>query len=230
MQGNHITLNKFLMKSISLTVLLSLSVMITAKSQDLQSLVKELHGSFTTAERRAATDSLTESGASLWVRQAGEYVLVTIESDTIGVASLCIGSENEVTVLHASAALGDLKFHPVDGLWHTSERFKWELRDTTMSTSTQEERQAHINRNGWVASTSLMGNPNYTEFLIRRSALPSGRWYLSAGIMPGQHPEVIIGIPSSDAGDCAAGNLVRGMVPSEGYTFEPISWKLIAER
>ena len=217
------------MKVVSVTLLLSVLVVLPVEGQGVHSLVEALDGTLTVSERQAAIDSLGESGSAIFLRRDGDFLLVALESDSVGVASLCIGNENEVSVLHASAALGRLKFYPRDGgLWHTEERFVWSLRDTTMSSSALAERLAYLDKHGWVATTSAMGDPKHTEFLIRQSALPAGTWFLSFGIMPSERPEEIIGLPSSHAGDCASEDLVRGIVPTEGLRFVPSAWKVIA--
>lgn len=218
------------MKVLSITLLLSALMVLTAEAQEGRSLVETLNGTFSLTEHKAATDSLTEPGSAIYIRSDRDFLLVAIKSDPVGVASLCIGNKKEVSVLHASAALGKLKFYPEGDLWHTTERFEWSLRDTTMSPNAVEGRLAYLDEHGWVASTSGMGHPNHTEFLIRQSALPAGEWFLSLGIMPGERPDEIIGLPEANAGDCASGDLVRGIVPAAGLSFDPAAWMAIKDR
>ena len=226
----RIHLHQLAMINAGFTLLLTVLVVLPVRGQGTSGLIEALDGTITISERREATDSLKEHGTASFFRRVGDFLLVAIESDSIGVASLCIGNQDEVNVLHASAALGALKFQPRDGLWYTADRFTWSLRDTSMSSKAQADRLSFLDRLGWVATTSAMGHPRQTEFVIRQSVLPDGKWFVGLGIMPSERPDEIIGLPASSAGDCASPDLVRGVDPTTGLTFNPTAWKEISGR
>jgi hypothetical protein len=199
------------------------------QGQTLQDRLLSLDGVITAADRSAATDSLREGATALLVRSEGDYLWIAVHSDSIGVASLCLGASESVQVLHASAALGRVTYDRRGSDWTTDQEFTWALRDTSMTPAAIGERQAYLSENGWVATTSRMGHPDHTEFLIRRGGLPEGDLYLALGIMPLQHPDTIAGYPMASAGDCARDDLVRGQVPESGLRFDPESWQKIVQ-
>jgi len=155
---------------------------------------------------------------------------ITVASEPVGVASLCLATTERVRVLHASAALGMLDYHREEQTWTTEESFVWALRDTAMTAAALESRRAHLEAHGWVATTNEMGRAGETEFLIRWDLLPEGDLYLGLGIMPKERPTEIIGMPSERVGDCARGDLVRGPAPLSGLRFDPESWKPVLHR
>jgi len=196
-----------------------------ASAQSLRQHIEGLDGIFSTAERNAATDSLREEEAAIFIQSDDALLKITVQSEPIGVASLCLATDGLVRVLHASAALGMLEYHMDGQTWGTERVFEWAMRDTALTPSALEARRTYLEANGWVATTSRMGNEEETEFLIRHDFLPEGPLYLGLGIMPMARPMEIIGLPSASAGDCARGDLVRGPAPQSGLRFEPVSWK-----
>ncbi len=211
-------------------LLLSLACLLTqpvrAQSADLH--LQTLDGMLSPAERKAATDSLREAETTVFIQDDASLLRITVQSEPIGVASLCVATAERVWVLHASAALGHLAYHQEDATWTTAAGFVWALRDTAMTAAAMEARRAYLQEQGWVATTYQMGHPGVTEFLIRRDLMPAETRYLALGIMPRARPAEIIGVPSESVGDCARGDLVRGPAPLEGLRFEPALWKQIA--
>lgn len=210
-------------------LLLPLIALIPASVRAQEGVLASLDGTITAEETSAATDSLVEAGAAMYFRRDGDVLWVGVESDPIGVSSLCVGTGSEVWVLHASAALGMLTYGAEEDRWRTSDSFAWSLRDTSMSPEALAERQAYLDEHGWVATTSGMGQDGHAEFLLTEDRLPAGDRFVALGIMPSQHPEHILGLPAPSAGDCALGDLVRGMVPGAALSFDPPSWKAMAE-
>ncbi|WP_425390523.1 hypothetical protein [Ekhidna sp.] len=138
-------------------------------------------------------------------------------------ASLCICDEqNEVTVLHASAALGQILYKKEGDRWVTNQKFDWKMREVDMKDATITKRNQYLKINGWGANTMSMGNVGETEFIIDRKAF-SGELKLAIGLMTAEDPNNIVGIPSGGAGDCADQRLVSGD-PKSSYSFNSTNW------
>src|SRR5688572_5660318 len=72
-----------------------------------------------------------------------------------------------VRVLHASAALGSVRYvRAADGTWHTADAFVYELRDTSLSPAAEEGRARYLDEHGWVATLFGMGGPGAYEYAI----------------------------------------------------------------
>jgi hypothetical protein len=69
-----------------------------------------IDGVFAEPERDGARQVLREGASSVFVRAGSGFLRIVVQSDPIGVASVCIGGADEVRVLHASAALGMVRY------------------------------------------------------------------------------------------------------------------------
>ena len=212
------------MKITSLILLIYIVLVLPARGQTLRNHIVSLDGVITVAEQDSAQNSLREGESALFIRRVGNMLWIAIESESIGVVSLCVGGDDEVKILHASAALGAITFFQQGTTWTTSERFSWSLRDTSMSTSAMSKRQEYLNEQGWVATTSSMGHSGHSEFLLSGDRFSISNLHLAVGIMPRSRPDEIIGFPSANAGECASGDLVRGITPETGLSFQPSLW------
>lgn len=191
--------------------------------------LETLDGTFSEPEREGARQLLHDEVSAVFVRSGDGFLRIVVQSEPIGVASLCVAGADDVLILHASAALGMLRYTRSDSAWTSKDRFSWAMRDTSMSVTALAERGAYLKEHGWVASTSRMGRPGETEFLVRRTILPEGDLFLAVGIMPLERPEEILGLPSPGAGDCAHERLVRGMAPRTDIRFNPQAWALVPD-
>jgi hypothetical protein len=174
------------------------------------------------AEDEVAPVLARSAEIKLSARREGPYLRVNVVSEPIFVASLCIATENRVLVLHASAALGAVTYTFDGEVWSTTEKFDWAVRDTTQSKEARAERAQHLASHGWVATTARTGEPGVTEFLIHDDLVPQGA-RLALGLMPGAHPEAILGLPREPAG-CANAELVGGPAPPV-LRFVPENWR-----
>lgn len=58
----------------------------------------------------------------LFIQNADDYIKLSIQSEELYVASLCLCSQDQIIVLHASAALGKVIYKKeADGVWRTRE-------------------------------------------------------------------------------------------------------------
>ncbi|MEQ8627323.1 hypothetical protein [Ekhidna sp.] len=151
------------------------------------------------------------------------YLKITVKSEELYVASLCICNEqDEVIILHASAALGQILYKKEGDRWITNQKFDWQMRGVDMKVSTIAKRLQYLKSTGWVANTMSMGNVGETEFIIDRKVF-SGELKLAIGLMTAENPDNIVGIPPKEAGDCADQKLVSGD-PKSNYGFDTSNW------
>ncbi|NNF04201.1 MAG: hypothetical protein HKN17_07020 [Rhodothermales bacterium] len=195
----------------------------SAPAQNLNEVLRGFDGVFTEDERSAVTHAIVTEEGSIFVRRSGGLLYVTVESEPIGVASLCLGGFSEVSVLHASAALGYLRFRSTDDGWTTDDDFVWEMRETSMSTDAIDARAQYFASHGWVATTAMMGDPTATEFLVSEDLVQHDGVRIAAGLMPIERPEVTLALPAT-ASECADDRLVRGPKPDAPIRFDPTAW------
>ena len=195
-----------------------------AYSSQAQIDLKNLDGNISSQEIKGL-EILDENGTNqlLIDPSSDNYLKITVKSEELYVASLCICNEqDEVTVLHASAALGQILYKKEGDGWVTNQKFDWQLREVDMKDATIAKRNQYLQDNGWVANTMNMGNAGETEFIIDRKAF-AGKLKLAIGLMTAENPNSIVGIPSDGAGDCADHKLVAGP-PKTNYQFSPGQW------
>ncbi|MBO6524679.1 MAG: hypothetical protein JJ971_12685 [Balneolaceae bacterium] len=160
---------------------------------------------------------------SLYKKIDSDYIYLSIQSQKIYVASLCIENKDQISILHASSALGKIDYQKRDRDWATTEDFNWGMREGEMDEETIQKRLYYLEEFGWVANTMDMGEVGNTEFILERSLFSEPRISIAAGLIPASNPEFIIPIPSETAGECASNSLVAGS-PDEEYSFDPDSW------
>jgi hypothetical protein len=74
------------------------------------------------------TDALHEQlvgGGDLQLRMDGDVLYVSVTGSARGLVSLCLGSTSEVSVLHASAALGTVCYRRSADSWALRNGFEW---------------------------------------------------------------------------------------------------------
>ena len=186
--------------------------------------LNQLDGSISSDES-SKLKILSENGSNqlLIDNSDNNYLKVMVKSEELYVASLCICNEkNEVAVLHASAALGQIRYKKNTSNWKTDQKFDWKMREEGLDAATITKRKMYLDSHGWVANTMGMGNTGETEFIIDRDKF-KGELKLAIGLMTARDPNDIIGIPKNNAGDCADQKLVSGD-PKSSYIFNPAFW------
>ncbi|WP_370089354.1 hypothetical protein [Ekhidna sp.] len=210
------------------SILISLLVL-TGIGCNAQINLSQLDG-FITSKELTKLEILGENGINqLLIDDTDKnYLRLSVKSEELYVASLCICNEkNEVSVLHASAALGQILYKKSESSWTTNQKFDWQMREEGMEAGILEKRKRYLDNFGWVANTMGMGQAGETEFIIDRNKF-KGELKLAIGLMTARDPNDIIGIPISDGGDCADHMLVSGD-PKSSYYFDPSSWIVIMD-
>ena len=127
-----------------------------------QGTIPTIDGTISSGEwDRAFTDELSD-GSELMMMHSNGYLYLGIRSHVRGVGSICTLKNEQVWILHSSAALGNAIYEKTDGGWQMIEGFSWCCRDTAANL----ERDALLKENGWMASIAIMGVPNEMEYQI----------------------------------------------------------------
>lgn len=163
---------------------------------------------------------------SLKIKQDENVIYLNLQSEELLVASICISQGNEVYILHASAALGMMKYVKKENSnqWTTTDKFNWQLRETGLDESSIRKRSAYFETNKWVSNTMSMGVVGENELIIDKSLINNvNSFQLAAGLMPAKTPDEIISIPKGHEAGCANALLVSGD-PKPSYDFLTRGW------
>jgi hypothetical protein len=127
--------------------------------------------------------------SELFLMRSEDYWYIGIRADTADmiVVNIFIAREDEIKILHASAALGTASYQKEEEAWLLTREFSWSCRDTSDSPDSRAEREAFLLSEGWVATNSYIGNPNEMEFQVKREedVLPFAVTFM---IVPGNSP------------------------------------------
>ncbi len=175
----------------------------------------------------ARREGSSPSGLQVRLQHDGSALYIAIESPADGFTSLCLGTNDRVQILHASAALGAVDFRRTGGTWAPDQgSFVHGMRDPSLTDVAIAQRQAYFSQNGWAASTARMGGGRVQEFKIDMKRIATRlavAYYVTTG--PGAVMTWPDSMPATDG--CAALPLVRGDVVS-GLTFDPSRWAPIS--
>ncbi len=109
------------------------------------------------------------ASGELLLMQADSYLYVGIRSDNLGLGSVCVLWDEEISILHSSAALGTAVYGREGEGWQKKRDFTYTNRETSNSEQALEERREHLEREDWLASNRPMGNFNEMEYQIAMS-------------------------------------------------------------
>ncbi|MEQ9405137.1 MAG: hypothetical protein RIM99_16215 [Cyclobacteriaceae bacterium] len=205
--------------------LISLIILLFSLNLAAQPDLTKLDGKISSNERQRFELQGANGNSSISTSIDDDFLRINVSSDSLYVASLCLcTSDNEIIVLHASAALGRVNYERTTGqIWKSDDKFDWRIREPEMTPEIIQKRLEHLNNYGWVANTLGMGTGQDAEFIIRKDLFESNTIYLAAGLMSRADPENIIPLPAKTAGDCADFALVAGP-PKPEYSFDPKKW------
>lgn len=168
---------------------------------------------------------LTPDGEML-VKADDEFVYIGLRSARPALGSIAVCRDEQIFVLHASAALGTAVYEKrgADG-WTMKTGFTWALRETGTDEAMQAKRAVHLKRRGWVASTVDMGAPGQMEFQIARSWLGSSPALVNVSFYhpyDGAEPRVAVWPPG--ANDATRNEALLGGEPPPTLRVETSTW------
>jgi formylglycine-generating enzyme required for sulfatase activity len=108
-------------------------------------------------------------GSELLLMYTGEYLYLGIRADTPEriAGNILIQQNDEVKILHSSAALGTAIYEQGDAAWQQTQDFAWCCRETNDSDTARAARANFLEQDGWVAANSRTGTPEELEYQIR---------------------------------------------------------------
>lgn len=205
--------------SLNLIAVLSLSVFLIVKPD-----FSKLDGFIDEDEISTFHEKIDFHSQTIFFSKQDDLLRISIDSEKIYVANVCIAYKDRIDVFHASAALGKISYQKNEDLWITEEEFDWELRESAVTEETIELRKKYFLANNWVATTMSMGEEGETEFYFNTSNYEDSQpIYIAVGLMPASNPESIIGFPENSASSCADHSLVSGNMKDQ-YPFEVKNW------
>jgi hypothetical protein len=183
--------------------------------------VATLDGTLSGGEWSGAYVAPLTGGGEVRLMHDGGYLYLGVQRRGALIVTVCLDRGDSVAVLHSSAAIGTAIYRRAQNGWDLARRFTWELRDSTMSAAAQQEREAFLQREGWVATIAYLGANTDTEFKI---AMPSGRVRLAVVPMSvGENYQEIAWWPGRIADACRSDDVLSGPLPAQ-VQFAPGSW------
>jgi hypothetical protein len=158
-------------------------------------------------------------GGDVTVREQRGTLHVTVTGPRAGLASLCVGDERTVRILHASAAVGEAMYERSGDTWVLKSKFAFRLRETRTGSPTEQERDDYFSAMGWVANASRTGDVK-REFRIRVSDAVQ---FLGVTFFTTSEPMAVSHWPASMDDECKAVSVAQGYLP-ETAQFHPTTW------
>jgi len=102
---------------------------------------------------KATVTTMTDGSSLLWMRH-GRTLYVAVDGSTIGAVNLTLAIDDDIWILHSSAALGSARYQRGGPDWTLAHGFSWCCRNATDSTA----RLALLEQEGWQANIGFTGD------------------------------------------------------------------------
>lgn len=141
-----------------------------------------IDGVISPGEWDAALSEPFVDGSEIFLMQQDGYLYVAIRAnvDEAVAGNIYLFSGNEISIHHASAALGTGRYEKDAAGWQLTQAFVWRCRETSDSEAARDALAQFFEDEGWVSINSWMGTPNELEFKI---AIPSEDFRLAANYL-----------------------------------------------
>jgi hypothetical protein len=158
-------------------------------------------------------------GGDVTLRLSQEELHVTVTGPRAGLASLCIGDESRVRILHASAAVGEAVYERSGAQWVLTSKFEFKLRDTRTGGPTESDRAQYRSSMGWVANASRTGEGarNFAVHLTERIR------FVGVTFLATDQPMAVSYWPASMDDGCREIKVAQGYLPDTAQ-FRPAGW------
>lgn len=158
-------------------------------------------------------------GGDVSMRLDGDVLHVAVNGPRTGLASLCIGDDSRVRILHASAAVGEAVYEKSGQGWARKSNFEWKLRDSRTAPLTNADTERVLNELGWVANPSAAGSPAraFTLRLTERSL------FVGVTFLTTNDPIAMSYWPESMNDGCREMKVGQGYLP-DTTDFRPSTW------
>jgi hypothetical protein len=161
-------------------------------------------------------------GGQVTLRHDGNDLHVAVTGPRAGLASLCVGDESRVRILHASAAIGEAAYERSAERWVLKSKFEFKLRDTRTGPPSEADRTQYLSTMGWVANASRTGDVTRT-FTVH---LGERIRYLGVTYLATDEPMALSHWPASMDDGCREMKIAQGYLPDTAQ-FRPAGWHRI---
>jgi hypothetical protein len=161
-------------------------------------------------------------GGEVTMRQDADNLRVTVTGPRAGLASLCVGDESRVRILHASAAIGEATYERSGDRWILKAGFDFRLRDTRTGPPSDADRTSYLSTMGWVANASRAGDA-VRAFTVR---LSDPIRFVGVTFLATDEPMAVSHWPAPMDDDCRAVKIAQGYLPDSAQ-FRPAGWHRI---
>ena len=163
-------------------------------------------------------------GGQLLLQSRAGGLEVALRTEPLFVASLCVGSSDRISILHASSAVGRGVYARRGGAWELQSAFEWRLRGSAGAPASRTEQEAHLAAEGWAANTVTTGTPGHMEFRISPAVLGGSRLRMALGLMLAGDGTDLRGWPMAPGSDaCTTRSTIAGPL-EERADFRPDAW------
>jgi len=182
-----------------------------------------IDGTLSPGEWDDAAIELLSDGSELLLLHAEGYLYLRIRSATREsfATSIYVEDNDQVRILHASAALGAAIYQQGTDDWQQIRVFDRECRGSSNSEAAVAARSAHLQEERWVAGVSLMGTPNELEYQIELTSTPRR---IAVSLARSSSPDERVFWPVALDDDCI--KPTPGGMPPELH-FSPVQWAQI---
>lgn len=165
-------------------------------------------------------EATLEGGGAVAVRRDGDALHVTVTGPRAGLASLCVGDDRRVRILHASAAVGEALYERSGETWTLKRGFDWKLRDSPQAgPPAARASDEFFAAAGWTANPSRRGAPR-RAFRIR---LTDDVRFVGVTFLSTEGPSAVAYWPATMDDDCRAVKMAQGYLPDRAH-FSPERW------
>ncbi len=188
-----------------------------------QAATPALDGTLSPGEWDGARRAQLSDGSELLLMHDAGYLYLGIRADAEGIGSICVERDSQVAVLHSSASLGTAVYKQSKENWERVRDFTWTCAAIYDNPEAQAEWAAHLEHEGWLASTVLRGNPAEMEFQI---AVPKGAIRLAVAHLKTSAQNSVAWWPARLDDSCRSLRLVQGTALEKPH-FSPQTWMTV---
>jgi len=168
----------------------------------------------------AATLELDED-TTLRLKHTDGVLYLGLSAGSMGIPSPCIRRNEDVWVLHASAALGTAVYEKDGETWTQIRPFEWRCRERGFAESAIAAREEFLSEEGWLGTIGHLGNRRHFEFridLLQEVSLEILFLFLDT-----RSPMRLVSWPSDLSSTPVYADLVTGPIP-ESVPFDLRGW------
>ena len=147
----------------STTILLTTTTQPGGRILDIPSSTPPaIDGDLTDGEWDGAATLEMSDGAPIRLMHYDETLYLSVEGSELGSVNVVMAIQDEIWILHSSAALGSALYTPGSDQWELARGFSWCCRSGNDTTG----RLALLEEEGWQANIGFTGTPGIVEYEI----------------------------------------------------------------